>query len=528
MVMATVMVTAIMQNPLLMLPSRRVLRRYSRQLRCTPVAFALVAWGVGVMAEPVRVESSLYVSETFTDNGSASREGNSDWITEVSPGISVSRTGGRVTGQLSTILRNVIHARGENGADSFVTLNGRGEVEVVDDSFFIDITGSVGRNNLSSFSGRSQWDNNSTGSETETRYISIAPRWIGRLGKGDVGATVRYNGEALSSGSGTSSQGNGTLNASISDSTAGSLFGWSVDYVRSDTGYQGDQRNVTDNSLTGTLTYRVTPQFSLRVTAGRESNTYQSSEEESGTTTSYGFNWNPTPRTSISGTSGSHVYGDTYDFRFSHRRPLSSWDLSLSQGISSAFQSATGSLSSYYYNLFSSALTSQFPDPVQRDEAVRELMKALGIPVGSSLGNFNSNAFFLDRRIQAGFSLVGARNTLAFSVSHSDRTRTSDDLATDPNDDFASNTDIKSLNATVSLSHKLTPSSGLRGALYWTRSSGSGSGPDRESRDVGMTVGYTTQLGARTNGSVNFRHQRSAGDDEFTENALIGALSMSF
>lgn len=511
-----------------MRPNRRVGRLVFLQLQCLPAAFALTAWTGGVLAQSVRVEPSLYLSETFTDNGSASRDGGSDWITEVSPAISVSRTGGRVTGQLSASLRNVIHASGESDSNSFVTLNGRGEVEVVDDSFFIDITGSVGRSNLSTFSGRSQWDSNSTGSETETRYLSVAPRWTGRLGTGDVQATVRYNSQALSSGSGTSSQGNGTLNVSVGDPTAGELFGWSVDYLRSDTGYQGDQRNVSDNSLTGTLTYRVTPQFSLRTTAGLESNTFQSSEEDSGSTTSYGFNWTPTPRTSISGTRGNHVYGDTYDFRLSHRRPLSSWDLSLSRSITSAFQSATSSLSSYYYNLFSSALTSQFPDPVQRDQAVRELMKALGIPVGSSLGNFNSNAFFMDRRIQAGFSLVGARNTLAFSVSRSNRTRTSDDLATDPNDDFASNSDIKSVNATVSLSHKLTPNSGLRGAFYWTRSSGSGSGSDRESRDFGMTVGYTTQLGAKTNGSVNFRHQKSAGDDEFTENALIAALSMSF
>lgn len=433
-----------------------------------------------------------------------------------------------MTGDLTASLRNVMHVNGESGNNSFLTLNGRGEVEVIDDSFFIDVSALMSRNNLSSFSGRSQWDNLSTSSQAETRYISIAPRWVGRLGKGDVQATVRYNGQALSSGSGASSQGNGTLNVNVSNPTAGSLLGWSVDYSRSDTGYQGDQRNVSDNSLTGTLTYRVSPQFSVHATAGRESNTYRSSEEDSGTTKSFGFNWSPTPRTSISGTRGDHVYGDTYDFRFSHRRPLSSWDLSYSRSISSAFQSATGSLSSYYYNLFSSALLSQFPDPIQRDQAVRELMRALGIPLGSTFGNFNSNAFFVERRIQAGFSLIGSRNTLAFSVYRSNRTRTSDDLATDPNDDFADNSDIKSLGGTVSVSHQLTPNSGLSGALYWSKSTGTGSGPSRDSRDAGMTIGYNTQLGARTTGSVNFRHQRSAGDDEFTENSVTAALTMSF
>lgn len=483
----------------------------------------------GARCESFRVEPSLNLSETFTDNGTATKGGGSDWVTEISPAISLSRSGGRVTGNLTASLRSMLHSSGESGNSTFVTLNGRGEIEVIDDTFFIDVRSVMGRNNLSSFSGRPQWDSLSSNKQAETRYISVSPRWVSRLGNSDVQASVRYNGQALSSGSGVSNQGNGTLNVSLSDPTAGGLFGWAVDYQRSDNSYQGNQqRDVSDTSLTGTLTYHVTRQFSLRATAGRESNTYQSSQEDSGITKSFGFNWSPTPRTTISGTRGSHTYGDTYDFRFSHSRPLSSWDLSVSRSITSAFQSATGSLSYYYYNLYSAALAPLFPDPIQLDKAVRQLMQALGIPIGPGIGGFNSNAFFLDRRVQAGFSLIGARNTLAFSVNRSDRTRTSNDLATDPNDDFAANSNIKSVGATVSLSHKVTPQSGLNGALFWTRSTGTGSGPARSSRDVGMNIGFNTQLGARTSGSVNFRREQSGGDFEFTENSLTAALSMSF
>lgn len=495
---------------------------------------ALVVSG-GAWAGTVYVEPTLTVTETLTDNADfgVDGKGGNALITEIAPGISIRRSGGRVNGSLDASLRGVFATGDSARSDTFLTLQGRGEVEAIDDTLFVDLAAAVGRNNTSSFGGRPQWDSQSTGSQAETRYLRVSPRLVKRFGNGDMQASVRYSGEVLSYGSNLHDQGQGTLSVNVSDPSAGSLFGWSVDYSRGDGSYGGNgvgqtPRNVAQESLRGTLTYRLSRQFSLKGVVGRETNNIQSTEDKSGTITGYGFDWSPTPRTSISGLAENRTFGRGYDFKFSHRRPLSSWNVSYNRDISSSFQSASGSLASYYYDLFSASLLSQFPDPVQRDLAVREVLRSMGIPTGTNLNSALTNAYFVDRRLQAGMSLVGVRNTLALSVHRSLRNRLGNDSVTSSVDDFALSEQIKSTGATLSLTHTLNASSSLNGALYWSKSEGSGSTDGLSSDHSGLTLGMTRKLGPKTSGVVNYRHQSSEGTLDSTENTVSASVSMSF
>jgi uncharacterized protein (PEP-CTERM system associated) len=484
-----------------------------------------------VQAESPRVETSLSVAETFTDNASAGRNGESDWITEISPTVSIRRSGGgHVIGSVDASFRNLIYANDNSQNSSFITLNGNAQIEAIDDSLFVDIQSSISRDNLSSFRGRPQWDGRNADSRSETRYMSISPRWVGRIGKGDTQFSISYSGQALSYGSDLSGQSMGTFRARVFDPTAGEVFGWSLDYEYSENAYQDDsgEPDFYNNQLTGTLTYYVSTQFSLRMIAGTEKNNYKAGEDDSGAITGYGLRWTPTPRTIIDGTVENHVYGDTYDVRISHRRSLFAIDLGLSRDISSAYQTATNTIGSYYYRLFSSALVPRFPDPVQRDQATRELMRALGIPTAGSFGNFATNAFFVDQRIQAGLTLIGSRNSIGFSTYRSDRSDLDSGAQLSPDDDFANNDNIKSWGWTVSANHQLTPNSGLNAAVYWSTSKGSGGGASEGSRDQGLRLGYSKQVGAKTFGSVSYFHEKSSGDDSFTENSVTASLIRSF
>jgi uncharacterized protein (PEP-CTERM system associated) len=527
--MATAMATAKRQKcPSMQFEMRSFADESARVLRLSVMA-SLAALPTTALGESRWVETSVSVSETFTDNVDVGNKGRSDWITEISPSLSVHRTNGHATGRFDASFRNILYANEGSRNASFFTLNGKGSLELIDDSLFIDIKSTVGRNNLSSFRGRSQWDSQSTQRESEIRYLSISPRWVGNIGQSDTQFSASYDGETLAYGSDMTNQSNGTLRVRLFDPTAGELFGWSLDYRKSGNSYHDQgQKNVTDTSLSGTLTFHATRQFALRAIAGTEKNNYIAGRDDSGMTLGYGFNWRPTPRTTVDGLFENHVYGDTFDIRFSHRRPLSAWDLRLTREISSAYQSATNSLGSYYYNLFSSSLISQFPDPIQRDQAVRELMKELGISTGGAFGNFASNAFFIERRIQAGASLIGARHTLAFTAYHSDKEKTDSNLATSPSDDFANNDNIQNSGATVSLSHKLTASSDLNGAVFWSRSEGTGGGAAQSRRNKGLVLSYSRKLGVKTSGAVNLRRETSSGNDQFTENSVTASLSHSF
>jgi uncharacterized protein (PEP-CTERM system associated) len=489
----------------------------------------LAVFSVVARGETMRLEPSIFVAETFTDNVDAAKNGRSDWITEISPTVSVNRTGGRVTGTLDASFRNFFFVEDGSLSTSFLTLTGKGVVEVIDDSLFIDVRSAIGRSNQSSFKGRPQWDTLNSSSQSETRYISITPRWVGHVGKSDVQFSMSYDGQALSYGSGMSNQRMGTYRARLFDPKAGASFGWSIDYSDSDNSYSdSDQKGISDRRLTGTLIYHVSSQFLLRGIVGTEKNNYLTGQDDSGTVTGYGFNWRPTPRTTIDGTFENHVYGDTYDIRLSHRWPSSAISVGLTQNITSAFQTATNSLGAYYYNLISSSLASQFPDAVQRDQATRQVMKDLGISTGNTFGNFSTNAFFVDRRIQAGFSLIGARHTLAFSAYHADQEKANDDQVVNPDDNFASNNTVKSWGGTVSLTHRLTPTSSLNGSFFWSESDGSGGGPEQSRRNRGVTAGYSEQLNQRAFGAVYYRHQTASGVNPFTENSVTASVSMLF
>lgn len=498
-------------------------------------ALLTIALAGGAWAQTYTVEPTLRLEETFTDNAGFGQEqdGKNAWITEIAPGISVRRSGRRVSGNLEASLRGLFYANDSSRNDAFLSLQGRGEVEAIDDTLFIDMNAAVGRNNTSSFGGRPQWDTLNSSSQSETRYLRITPRLVKRFGGGDLQASVRYSGEVLSYGSDNlRDQGQGTLSVNVSDPSVG-RFGWSVDYSNGKGSYGSSgigqtPRDASQESLRGTLTYHLTRQLALKGVVGRESNDFSARNDESGTITGYGFDWSPTPRTSITGLTESRFFGRSYDFKFAHRQRMTSWNLSYNRDVSSSFQAGSGSLASYYYDLFSASLQSQYPDPAERDQAVRAILRSMGIPIGTSLGSTQTNAYFVERRLQAGFSLTGVRNTLAFSVNRSLRDRLGDSLTASSEDDFANNNQIKTTSATVSVSHQLTPGSSLNGALYWSKSDGSGGSQNQSSDHSGLTLGATTKLGPHTSGALNYRHQTSDSTADSSENTLSASLFMSF
>jgi uncharacterized protein (PEP-CTERM system associated) len=143
-------------------------------------ALLTIALAGGAWAQTYTVEPTLRLEETFTDNAGFGQEqdGKNAWITEIAPGISVRRSGRRVSGNLEASLRGLFYANDSSRNDAFLSLQGRGEVEAIDDTLFIDMNAAVGRNNTSSFGGRPQWDTLNSSSQSETRYLRITPRLV--------------------------------------------------------------------------------------------------------------------------------------------------------------------------------------------------------------------------------------------------------------------------------------------------------------------------------------------------------------
>lgn len=484
-------------------------------------------------AQMVTITPSVDSRLTWTDNVDASSNKKQDLIAEISPGITISRASGRVNGRLSAQLRNVGYANDSGRNTSFLTLQSRGEIEALENLLFVDLDGSISRNNLSAFTGRSSTDTLNTNRNDETRTWSIAPRMQFRIG--DAQGSVAYLSRWFDSGGSLGQQRLGQWTAQASSPSAFRLFGWGLNYSRTASDY-GTQTtgtgssNVTSEVGRATLFINLTPQFRARLIGGRESNDYQNSKSQSGTIYGAGFDWNPTERTTIVATTEERMFGRGYDFRFNHRMARSSWHLSFTKDLSSSLQAFGQRPQTQEELLCAQIANAVSQDPVQQQQAYQSCLNALGFDPIAARRALLSNAQYVDKSFEAGFSLIGVRNQLSFTFVRSDRSRLGGGSGLAVGDDFANTDRLITTSGTVALSHQLSGTTSLNASVTQSRSQGA-SGTNLETRRLYASLGVSTELGPRTYGGLTYRYQRgnsTSADGDFTENAITANLGMRF
>lgn len=507
----------------------------SAMVRGAAVLVTVVGAG-SALGQTVRITPSVDTRLTWTDNVDVS-SGNKqqDWIAEVAPGISISRDSGRFSGRLNAQLRNIGHANESDLNTSFLTLQGRGQIEAVEDALFVDLDSAISRSNLSAFSGRSAADSLNADSNSETRTWSISPRLRFRLW-GDADGTVSYTSRWLDSGGELGQRRLDQWTAVAGSPTAFRLFGWGLSYSRN----RSDQGSGLTGSAGGeskeesgraTLYINVTPQFRLRAIGGRESNDYESGQSEAGSIYGGGFDWNPTERTTIAATTEERMFGRGYDFSFQHRMARSSWNLRFSKDLSSSLQNLSqGRPLTQEEQLCRQIATVLVQDTVQQQQFYERCLVSMGFDPFASRQTLLTNSHFIEKSLQAGFSLIGVRNVLSVAAVRSDRERVGSAGGLVAGDEFASTDKLVSTSFTLSLSHRLSGMTSLNTSLMHTHSVGA-SGTDLDTKRLFATVGLTTELGPDTYGGVTYRYQRSEGKSigsDFIENAITANLGMRF
>lgn len=516
------------------------------------LALALLAAG-GAQAQSYTVSPRIDARLTWTDNASSSGiggfggraggEGGSDWILELSPGISMSRDAGRLNGTLAASFRNIMYASNSDRNTTYLSLNGAGEFEAIEKMLFIEADASISRNNLSAFSTRGSSDGLDVNSDNETRVFSLSPRFEFRLGDNTRG-TARYRQRWSDSGNTSlANQNAGDWSFGLSNNEITGIFGLGLDYNRSSSSYGGGSGvsgggggsstfsggGKEQEIMRATLYAKATPELRLRGIVGRESNDYGSRGKQSNTVTGGGFDWNPTERTSISGTVEKRIFGRGYDFSLQHRLARTSFFMTFGRDIQSSLDTTAGGglLDPLYESLFNDPLlVALYPDPLARRDAVLLLLRQLR-------GDVLTNAYFVNRSFSAGVTRSLPRGVLSFSVSRSDRSRlgNADQLA--EQDDFRSFDDIKSNTATLSYSHRLTPSTSLNTSVSRSNTKGSGT-TGADTKRTTFTAGLSASLGPNTTGALQYRYQRSDGDstglgtNDFSENSVTATVGVRF
>ena len=221
-------------------------------------------------------------------------------------------------------------------------------------------------------------------------------------------------------------------------------------------------------------------------------------------------------------------FGDTHEFIFNHRTPLSSWQFSDRKTVTSLpEQLALGRVGTAFDLLFD-ALTSQIPDPILRREEVERRLELSGIPPDLLLAStFLTNRVLLQRSRTASVGMLGVRNTLTLAARLTESQAI--DNTAGVSDDFSLASRIEQQSLTASWSHRLSGLTTVNLLASHVRNS-SEAGIKRKTDQSTARLLFTHRMGPKTTGTLGFRYTRfdDGPEESFREKAVTASLLVTF
>ncbi len=477
----------------------------------------------------LQIASTLSIEETYTDNVGLARQGaeRSDWITRLRPAISVNHTAARMrlSGAFAAEAR---HSLQTGNVSINPQLNASGNAELIPHLLFLDASALISQQNISLLAAQSDSNVNNTGNRATTKSFFVSPylrHAFSNIAQGE--ARLRYStvSSDASSSSLANSQSTG-MGLRLASGPSFKLYTWSVAYDSDTIDFSGAQ-DITTQKISATGTRLLTPQVRFISTVGYDKNDYVTAgPSPSGMFWSSGVEWTPTPRTRLSATTGKRFFGTTRALDFSHRTRLTVWGASYGEDVTSARQQILVPTNVETAGFLDTLFLSAFPDPAIRQQAVQAFIAQTGLPPTLAVPvNFFTNQYFLQKRLQASFGILGVRHNVLASVFRS--TRTPQDIS--PSGDFAATSSVEQTGANVNWNWRWSPQTASNVNVGYTRSEFSGIG--RQDNLTFIRVGLSRQFESRLFGTLSYRRAQNDSDQSasgYTENALTATLSMSF
>lgn len=514
--------------------SREILKHYL-PIACAVSAMALLLSPCSNAAD-WKISPSLNLTETYTDNTQLSSQAaqTSNFVTQISPGISVAGIGPRLKVNANYALQHLIYSQDSRNDATHNQLHAGANAELVNNLFFLDSTAVISQQNISLFGPQTTDNINVTGNRAEVRTYSISPFLRHRF---DSTATseLRYTRDAVSTN--TSGLSNSKADSLLFQLNSGSAFnrlGWGLKYNKKNIDYSSTP-SVDQETTAADLRVLITPKFSLTATRGYDKYSYLANvDKPNGHSWSTGFAWAPFARTSLAASSGRKFFGKTYMLAANHRSRRTMWNLNYNQDITSMHSQqfiGTDETSVSLNQLW----TDKYPDPLLRQQNVDTFIHDNGLKAFEPINSF-TNQFILQKRLQASVAFNGAKSTLLFSMFHVLREAQTSQML--------DNALLTALNATSNLAlNDKTKQDGINALWSWAispRSSASFSAAYTKTVSLSSDITnynkmtklrLTSQLHPRLNGSVEIRHSQldsNQSGSDYRENAITASLSMKF
>ena len=254
---------------------------------------------------------TLSVLETYTDNLSLTPDAlkQSDWVTQIIPGISVTATGPRLKFNATYTPEAVYYARATENNQIYQRGNALGTAELAERLLFVDAGASVDQYNVSLQGPITTTNINTTGNRSTVRNYFVSPYL-----QHDFGAN--FKAEARFTYSVVNSDDTALLDNSVGDRVnlrfasgpAYRLLTWDLAYRKETIDYetQGDTEIEVSNLNARLL---ITSTVGLLAQGGYEYYKSGVIPPTEGPSWSAGLEWAPSPRTRVAATAGQRFYG---------------------------------------------------------------------------------------------------------------------------------------------------------------------------------------------------------------------------
>ena len=478
------------------------------------------------------IQPRIGISQSWTDNLRLSdHDKDAALITTVTPGISIVKNSGAIRGSLDYSLSGVTYLKTDYATQVQNSLSANAQAEIIPRTLFLDAQASIGQQNASAFGLQAAPTLGSQGSVStldnpnrrETGTLNVSPALRSQLG-GIASVDLRGNfsiTEVRGSALGDSRSTGGSMR--VTQLNPG-VIGW---YLQANT-QQVRPKSALSNrysSVTGGLTYKPNADWQFSGNAGKERNDYVSSSagQQNGLTGGLTAEWSPTPRTHVNGNWQRHGFGNSHGLSFEHRMRNSVWRLSDSRNVTVGNTGASGGVRTNY-DLFFLLYASVEPDPIKRDELVRNQLAALGLApdAQAAVGFLSTGPSQLHTQL-LGFTLQGVRSNITANISRSVTSR----LGNNTNQgDLGSNASIEQRSYSLSGSYQLSPISGL--TFTASRQETLGDSSARRTQLTSMMASWNGRLGSRISVQLGARHSRFEGATSYAENAAFATLTQQF
>lgn len=499
---------------------------------------AEVAGNGGAPRNPWRFQPSLSIDETYSDNINLAAKGSerSDLVTTISPSLRITRYGPWLTFTTTYTPQLLYYAQGTNGSYVRNYLNAAADATLVQNLLFFTARADVSQQNVSPFGTQGAGTVNGSSNSTETRSYSLGPSLRSRFGN-DLSYSAGYQFSSSGSDSNAySTSHTSTLYGNFESGTSYRNLGYTATYSRSEQDYGGNGKIIVE-SISNGLNYIVTPTIRARLNVGYDHNQYPTSGQPDlkGVSYSAGGDWNPSQHTSFSGLVGHRYFGPTANITFRRATARTSLSLSYTRDQTNSTGSGLTPVPNAAYVSVDSALQAQFPDPIQRAQAVQSILAQSGLSTSPyGVGSFVSAQLYVQKSFQASLGLLGLRNTVVLSAFRTESQQLSNIQTTF--DAFDQATAFRQTGYALNWSHKLGPQTNASASYTKTHNVAIIGTGDTRSRT--MQVSVNRQISKRLSGSVALRNNVQSGsggntggnfyNGNYRENQVLGSLRLTF